>query len=328
MLSAHFISGQGGLHARQRSYAMTTSIFDLAREACERAGIEYKSVPLDGEWHSADLADDPRGRGDGRIKLFPDGQGGIVWNHKTGEKQNFFLDRQTAASISTAERERIQAEKARRQRERAERQNRTAVRARTIWAEAKPAPADHPYLARKRIQPHGARVTTWQRFYQSDSGKHHKLTINNALIIPLINEAGAIRNLQSIFPAPVPELGRGKDFLPFSETLGLFWWIGPEKTDPVLIAEGFATASTLHEETGYRVYIAFSAGNLLAVGRIVRKHRPTVKIIFAADHDKTPGNPGLTKANEAALAVDGFVACPPIAGDFNDYALSLQDAHP
>lgn len=96
-----------------------------------------------------------------------------------------------------------------------------------------------------------------------------------------------------------------------------------------MIAEGFAAAATLHEETGYRVYIAFSVGNLLAVGRIIRQHLPDVKIIFAADHDeKTLGNPGLTKANEAALAVDGFVTCPPIAGDFNDYALALQDAHP
>jgi putative DNA primase/helicase len=285
-------------------------------------------VPLDGEWHSADLADDPRGRGDGRIKLFPDGQGGIVWNHKTGEKQNFFLDRHSAKPISPEERARIKAEQERRQKERRERQNRAARRACAIWKTAKPAPADHPYLAKKHIQPHGARLTTWQRSYEDNSGKH-KLTVENALIIPLVDAAGRIRNLQAIFPTESPELGRGKDFLPFGEMSGLFWWIGPEKTDPVLIAEGFATAATLHEETGYRVYIAFTAGNLLAVGRIVRKHLPAVKIIFAADNDeKTAGNPGLAKANEAALAVDGFVAYPPIAGDFNDYILSLQDAQP
>jgi putative DNA primase/helicase len=307
---------------------MTTSIFDRAREACERAGIEYKSVPLDGEWHSADLADDPRGRGDGRIKLFPDGQGGIVWNHKTGEKQNFFLDRQSAKPISPAERARIKAEQERRKLEREYRQSHAARRARKIWKAAKPAPVEHPYLARKHIYPHGARVTTWERLYQNESGERHKLTIDNTLILPLLNQSGRIRNLQAIFPTESLELGRGKDFLPFGETAGLFWWIGSEKTDPVLIAEGFATAATLHEETGYRVYIAFTAGNLLAVGRIVRKHLPAVKIIFAADNDKTPGNPGLTKANEAALAVDGFVACPPIAGDFNDYTLSLQDAQP
>jgi putative DNA primase/helicase len=303
------------------------NIFDLAIEVCDRAGIEYKAVPLDGEWHPADLANDPRGRGDGRIKLFPDGQGGIVWNHKTGEKQNFFLDRQSTKPINPAERGRIKAEQERRQQERRERQNRTARRARAIWSAATPAPADHPYLSKKHIQPHGARLTTWQRSYEDKSGKH-KLTVENALILPLVDAAGRIRNLQAIFPTESPELGRGKDFLPFGETAGLFWWIGPEKTDPVLIAEGFATAATLHEETGYRVYIAFTAGNLLAVGLIVRKHLPAVKIIFAADNDKTPGNPGLTKANEAALAVDGFVACPPITGDFNDYTLALQDANP
>lgn len=307
---------------------MTTNLFDRAREACEQAGIEYKAVPLDGEWHAANLADDPRGRGDGRIKLFPDGQGGIVWNHKTGEKQNFFLDRQSAARISPEERARVKAEQERRQQERWERQNRAGRRARAIWEAAKPAPLDHPYLTQKHIQPHGARLTTWQRSCEDKSGRH-KITVENALILPLADAAGRIRNLQAIFPAESLELGRGKDFLPFGETAGLFWWIGAEKTDPVLIAEGFATAATLHEETGYRVYIAFSAGNLLAVGQIVRKHLPAVKIIFAADNDKkTAGNPGLTKANEAALAVDGFVTCPPIAGDFNDYTLSLQEAKP
>lgn len=308
---------------------MTISIFDRAREACEQIGVVYKSVPTDGEFHTADLSDDPRGRGDGRIKLFPDGRGGIVWNHKSGEQQTFFIDRQAGAPSSTVDRKRIKAEQERRQRERQARHDKTAKKARAIWQHAEPSPIDHPYLARKRIKPHLVCVSTWTRLYLGDAGKHHKLVIENALIVPMINETGAIRNLQAIFPQDVPELGRGKDFLPFGETSGLFWCIGQKKTDPVLIAEGFATAATLHEETGYRVHIAFSAGNLLAVGKIVRKHRPTVKIIFAADHDeKTPGNPGLTKANEAALAVDGFVASPPIAGDFNDYALSLQDAHP
>lgn len=75
------------------------------------------------------------------------------------------------------------------------------------------------------------------------------------------------------------------------------------------------------------MYIAFTANNLLAVGRIVRKHLPDVKIIFTADNDlNTNGNPGLTKATEAAAAIGGFVAFPPIAGDFNDYAIQMQEA--
>lgn len=185
---------------------------------------------------------------------------------------------------------------------------------------------EQPYLIKKHLNDsHGARVTSWTRLYQDASGKHQKLEIENTLIIPMYNEVGKLRNVQAIFAAEVPELGRNKDFLPGGELTGLFWWVGNEKTNPVLVAEGFATAVTLHEETGYRAYIAFSANNLLAVGQIIRKHLPDVKIIFAADNDeKTPGNPGLAKATEAAAAVDGFVAVPPVAGDFNDYSMYLR----
>jgi putative DNA primase/helicase len=92
-----------------------------------------------------------------------------------------------------------------------------------------------------------------------------------------------------------------------------------------LIAEGFATAATLHEESGYRVYIAFTANNLMAVGRIVREKLPDAEIVFCADNDtKTPGNPGLTKATEAAQAISGSVAVPPLPGDFNDHAIYLK----
>lgn len=302
-------------------------IDDVCRAACEQIGVSYRPVPADGEFHAADLADDPRGRGDGRIKMFPDGKGGIVQNWKTGEKQAFFIDRQAGASLSPADRERIKAEQERRQREQKAKHDRAARRARAIWQAAKPAPASHSYLVKKAIKPHRARVTTWRRCWQDDAGNHHPLAIDNALIIPALNDAGSIRNLQAIFPNEPPELARVKDFLSGGALTGLFWWIGPERTNPVLIAEGFATAATLHEETGYRVYNAFSAGNLLAVGRIVRKHLPEAKIIFAADNDaKTPGNPGLCKANEAAAAVDGFVTVPPMVGDFNDYAVYLQGA--
>lgn len=97
----------------------------------------------------------------------------------------------------------------------------------------------------------------------------------------------------------------------------------------MLIAEGFATAATLHEESGYRVYMAFTANNLLAVGRIVRAKLPDAEIVFCADNDtRTPDNPGLTKATEAARDVGGSVAAPPIHGDFNDYAMYLREAGP
>lgn len=145
-------------------------------------------------------------------------------------------------------------------------------------------------------------------------------------MIPLFNELGKLRNVQAIFPEKHPELDRNKDFLAGAELAGLLSWIGG-KSDTVLIAEGFATAATLHQETANRVYIAFTANNLLAVAKAVRKHRPQANIILCADNDKSTGNPGVTKSTEAANAVNGLISIPPIWGDFNDYAAYLRGKH-
>lgn len=51
----------------------------------------------------------------------------------------------------------------------------------------------------------------------------------------------------------------------------------------------------------------------------LREKYPHVRITICADNDaNTPGNPGLTKAREAAQSCSGFLAVPPIFGDFND----------
>lgn len=300
---------------------------DACRLACEQIGVNYKAVAADGQWHGADLADDHRGKGDARIKLFPDRQGGIVWNHKSGEKQTFFLNRiQPGETLTAAERDRIERERQHRQAERLRKYNQAARRALAIWNAALPAPANHPYLVRKQVKPHGLRLGTWKTSVENEAGTRVKLEINNALLVPMFDENGAIRSLQAIFPAKCPELDRDKDFLPGASSAGLFWWIGA-KTTKVLIGEGFATCATLHEETGYRAYIAFTANNLLPVGQIIRAKLPDANIVFCADNDtKTAGNPGLTKATEAAQAVGGSVAVPPIPGDFNDYAMFLKEA--
>ena len=72
--------------------------------------------------------------------------------------------------------------------------------------------------------------------------------------------------------------------------------------------------------------MAFTANNLMAVGRIVREKLPDAEIVFCADNDtETAGNPGLTKATAAAQAIGASLAVPPIAGDYNDYAIFLKE---
>ena len=67
--------------------------------------------------------------------------------------------------------------------------------------------------------------------------------------------------------------------------------------------------------------VAFNCGNLLAVGKALRARYTNARIVFAADNDEaTAGNPGVSKAMEAAFDIGALVAVPPRPGDFNDLA--------
>ena len=101
---------------------------------------------------------------------------------------------------------------------------------------------------------------------------------------------------------------------------------------PLLIAEGFATAATMREVTGLAVAVAFDSGNLVEVSRAYRERDPALRIVIAADNDhhlprrEVPlPNVGEVKAAAAAQEVGGVVLQPTFAPtdvgtDWNDYA--------
>lgn len=301
-------------------------IEDAARAACLELGLMPPNHYDRNKFHIVDVEDGKPGNGAGRIKIFADGKAGIAHNWRTGEKRSFFVrDDASQKPLTKAERRRIKSEKKRIQAERLRRlkdeeakHDKAALRAAALWQKAQPAPQDHPYLIAKCIQPHGARVGRWLRVIRAEDGTTKSIAIENALILPLFDAAGRIRSLQAIFPEPHPLLNRSKDFLPSGGLSGLFWWIG-SKSKRVLVCEGFATGATLHEQTGDRVYLAYTANNLMNVAQIVRERLPDTDIVLCADNDSSEGNPGLTKATAAALAIDGRLAVPPIWGDFNDW---------
>lgn len=164
-----------------------------------------------------------------------------------------------------------------------------------IWNNAEPTPNKHPYLIKKHIQPYGAR-----------QGR------DNALIIPIYNASRELVNLQFISEAG------GKRFLSGGKKKGCFYCLGDQITDKVLIGEGFATAASLHEDTGYLAVIAFDAGNLKDVAIVVKSLSPGTEIIICGDNDES--GVGQKAAIEAALAIGGKYILPAIVGmDFNDY---------
>ena len=95
-----------------------------------------------------------------------------------------------------------------------------------------------------------------------------------------------------------------------------------EGGERVGIAEGYATAATLHEQTGDTVFVAFNAGNLKSVAVTARAMYPTAQLIIWADNDQfTDGNPGVTKAQEAATVSRANAVEIP---DFSGYDLSTR----
>jgi len=199
--------------------------------------------------------------------------------------------------------------------ERAEREaaNRQAAKeAEKFWREAAKT-GESRYLVRKGVRGHGVR-------YGSQGW----------LIVPMRDAGGALWNVQRIAPSK-PSDGPDKLFLKGGRKSGLFHWCGdPAKAPVLLIAEGYATAASIHEATGRPVAVAFDAGNLGHVARILRRQNRRALLVLCADNDretehKTGHNPGRDKATEAAKAVAGVVALPPRlpdgGSDFNDMSL-------
>lgn len=178
-----------------------------------------------------------------------------------------------------------------------------AKRAEKIWDNATHNAEDHPYLKKKGVHSYGLRVDE-----------------NNNLLIPVIDFDKKIHSLQQI---PIDPNQR-KHFLADGIISSNFFLIlGIEEI--IYIAEGYATAASIHESTGATVYIAFSAVNLIRVAQKVREKNPEAKIIIAADDDAlTAGNPGLTQAREAARITKSFIVSPKFGvetdrGKFSDF---------
>jgi len=266
------------------------------RAAIEAAGLTPPEHIEPGKFHRFPGAGKGASNRAGWCKLFEDGEGGQFGDWSTGLSETW----QARKPADDAERRRWAAEisKARREaeRQRQQAQDEAARECAQAWSNAEPAPTDHPYLVAKGIEPHGARI---------DGGR---------LVIPIRNAAGDIRSLQRI------DGEGGKRFHPGGEIGGNYYPIG-QPDGLVIVAEGFATAASIHQATGHAVAVAFNAGNLKPVAEAIRSKLPEARIIIAADDDReTDGNPGITKATEAAKAVAGTVAEPGRAGDFNDLA--------
>ena len=243
----------------------------------------------------------------GWAKLFENGDAGIFGDWSTDEKYTWFNKDKQPINPEARRKQKTEIKKARQDAEKKQRAiyKEAAKKAREIWNSTPAAENDHPYFDSKNVKSYGLHIN------------------NKNLLIPVYTENEEIMSIQQITP------NGNKYFLKDSCTKSGFFPIGDiEKAEINIIVEGYATGATIYEATGLPVVIAFNANNLKSVSEIIRKKYTDKEILIAADDDyKTEGNPGVTKANEAAKAFNARVIIPDFgedrpegATDFNDIA--------
>lgn len=314
-----------------------TNYDDVVRQIQSAGLLPYFPLEVDGKPHRCPTTDSKERRGWYLLHIWP-GKDLIVGSFGIwqGNNQNAIkVELSKDISMSDEERDalktRLAEDKKRAAAQREHEAGRAARRAAAVWSKASmtmPAGIENDYLRRKGVQAYGLRYT--------ESG---------ALVIPMMNASGETKGLQFILPGSHPRVAvthRDKEYWPKGLSKQGHWFqIGSFYAGaPVLIAEGYATAATLHAATGYPVAVAFDANNLLAVARAIKKTHRAEQILICADDDylqrcpqckkatpvATPtcqhcgcahglSNPGCAAASAAALAVGGAWLAPVFPGD-------------
>lgn len=251
---------------------------------------------MDGEIHRVPVDGKPNGK-DGAYCVHADGRpAGWVHNHRTGERVEWVA---TGCQLSQAQLNMMRASAAEKREEvlaqRQQQYEQAAKRAFGIWKNAPTwAPADHPYLAAKHVHGYGV-----------------KRGENGVLLIPGRDVDGRIHTLQLITPEGE------KRFLSGGQKHGMHHVIDPGHKlghHPILVAEGYATAASVHEALKLPVVVAFDSGNLAPVAQALHSKYPRQPILVLADDDhRQANNPGLRHGRMAAEAVGGLCLSP----DFN-----------
>jgi putative DNA primase/helicase len=238
-------------------------------------------------------------------------------------------------------RKRLAEDRKRADQDRRREAERAAARAAAAWRKLDPE-GESDYLARKGVVAHGLRFTK-----------------NGTAVVPLLDTGGQLHGLQFLrTPAAAKEARRpAKEFWPPGlAKKGHFHLIGSPGW-LLLVAEGYATAATLHMATGHPVAVAFDAGNLAPVATALRKRYRTAKILICADDDSLGhcqanvdgkrcgarivlplhpdtcpacaqphgyNNTGISDASTAAMAVDGAWLAPTFADPDARHAAFLE----
>lgn len=291
----------------------------------EKQGFILDDDPImDGKLHRVKVEGDKHQERSGAYAAHLDGRpAGFVQNYKTDFKENWkaqsFNQDNVVSRIPTpaeiAAQKEANAKKAQERDEELKLKHlEVALKVRTNFKESRDGSENHPYLKEKGVKSHGL-----------------KLDERGNLYMPLKDVDDKIWSAQHI------GINGYKAFEKGGKKEGNFYTIGEHHntSKTLIVCEGYATGASIHEATGKGVIVAVDAGNLEAVGKVLRERYPDKDILFAADNDikrelEGKDNVGRLRAEEAAEAVKGVVFYPQLTqseikagmSDFNDVAKS------
>ena len=208
------------------------------------------------------------------------------------------------AAFSPVHRELIEAQRKARAMEQERGYNAAAERAGKILHAATGDASKHAYITRKNIPTFGVHSNR-----------------DDVLVVPIYNaRTGLLQSLQFINVDGQKRMLTGGRLstgcFPLRHTSESFRRAAAVR---IGVGEGYATTASLAHVLGDSVamFSALSASNLIKVATALREHYPNAEITIYSDNDQN--EVGQTAAIKAAIAVNGFVAIPPIVGtDWND----------
>jgi phage/plasmid primase-like uncharacterized protein len=272
------------------------------RTAMAAAGIKPPAaIEIDGKLHRYQTGSKGQPGHDkpGWYVFFPDGvPAGMFGDWRTGQSQTWRAD--IGRELTVDEHAAVIRRQAEAKTARDAKAASAADSVDLIWSQAGAASPDHPYLVRKGVRPHGLRITG-----------------DGRLMAPLFGEDGALSSLQYI------DADGGKLYHPGGATGGKYWSVGVIEGDLIYLAEGFATAATIHEVTGKPCIVAYSASNLVPVTGSVAAAYPSARLVIVADNDAS--GVGQRYGEQASAKHGARLLVIPHLGDANDYRAAGHD---
>ncbi|MCP8326022.1 toprim domain-containing protein, partial [Xylella fastidiosa subsp. multiplex] len=272
---------------------------------------------MDAKKHRIEVEGDKKGEKAGFYVAYLDGHpSGYIKNNRTGielkwKSKGYLLDAEQKAAMQAEAAAKLAARAEQQQQEQEAVTQRVVKQMDDLVTVIEPT----PYLKAKGITPQAGIYT------DSDGQKTY---------IPAIDSDGKQWTMQYIQEDGTKRFAKG------GRKEGCFHPIGGlaaiAAAPVIVIGEGYATVAQVSQALGYGTVVAFDAGNLEGVAKALHKSFPDKPILIAGDDDQSlPNNPGKTKAQEAARAVDGTAFFPIFAPgeqaddpkgftDFNDLA--------